>query len=48
MKLTDWIKIDEYKTKEFHNLVRRMYEDSSDEIFYHYTLKGKRKLGRPH
>jgi len=27
--LTSWIKIDEYKTKEFHNPVRRMYEGRS-------------------
>jgi len=46
--LKSWIKIDVYKTKEFHNPVRRTYEGRSDEIFYHYTLKGKRKIGRPH
>jgi len=24
-----------------------MYEERSDEIFYHYILKRKRKIGRP-
>jgi hypothetical protein len=47
-KLINWIKIDEYKTKEFLNPVKRMYEERSDEIFYQYTLKGKRKIGRAH